>query len=303
MNTTRVAQEQRSSTGQAKTVVEVHRYGSRHWVGDGFPVRNLIPGNTVGEQLSPFLLLDYAGPEHFQPTETLRGVGEHPHRGFETVTIVYEGMVAHRDSTGSGGVIGPGDVQWMTAASGIVHEEMHERAWAKKGGTLHAIQLWVNLPKAFKMSKPGYQTLLSEDIPTVELDGGAGRLRVISGEFRGVKGPARTFTPVHLYDVRLKAGHLAEIAVPAEFNTAVFVLQGEMAINGSKSVKEAELARLDKAGERISIEARSDATLLVLSGEAINEPIARYGPFVMNAEEELAQAVDDYRMGKMGHLD
>jgi redox-sensitive bicupin YhaK (pirin superfamily) len=229
-------------------------------------------------------------------------VGEHPHRGFETVTIVYDGAVAHRDSAGNAGVIGPGDVQWMTAASGIVHEEMHERAWAKKGGTLHAIQLWVNLPKAFKMSKPGYQTLLNKEIPAVDLDGGAGRLRVIAGEFRSAKGPAKTFTPVHLYDLRVTAGHRAEITVPAGFNTAVFVLQGNVSVNGSGPVREAELARLGKAGERIVIDAASDAIILVLGGEAIREPIARYGPFVMNTQEELAQAVDDYRMGRMGHL-
>jgi len=303
MNTTQIARGQRSDIGQVKTVAQVYRHGSAHMVGDGFPVRNLIPGDGVGEQLSPFLLLDYAGPAHFPPTDTPRGVGEHPHRGFETVTIVYEGMVAHRDSTGNAGVIGPGDVQWMTAASGIVHEEMHEKQFAKKGGTLHAIQLWVNLPKAFKMSKPGYQTLLNEEIPAVDLEDGAGRLRVIAGELRGMKGPAKTFTRIHLYDLRVKAGHRADVTVPAGFNTAVFVLQGEIAINGSRPVKEAELARLDKAGERITVEAKSDATLLVLSGEAINEPIARYGPFVMNTQDELAQAVNDYRMGKMGHLD
>jgi redox-sensitive bicupin YhaK (pirin superfamily) len=271
-------------------------------VGDGFPVRNLIPGDGVGEQLSPFLLLDYAGPAHFPPTDTPRGVGEHPHRGFETVTIMYDGVVAHRDSAGNSGVIGPGDVQWMTAASGIVHEEMHERAWAKKGGTFHAIQLWVNLPRAHKMTGPGYQTLLNGEIPSVDLDGGAGRLRVIAGEFQGVKGPAKTYTPVHLYDLRVKAGHRAEVTVPAGLNAAVFVLQGEVSINEAGPVKEAELARLDKAGERIVIEGRSDATLLVLGGEAIHEPIARYGPFVMNTQAELLQAVDDYRMGKMGHL-
>jgi len=302
MNTAQVAQTKGRDTGQVKEVAEVHRSGSRHWVGDGFPVRNLIPGDGVGEQLSPFLLLDYAGPEYFPPTDTPRGVGEHPHRGFETVTIVYEGVVAHRDSTGSGGVIGPGDVQWMTAASGIVHEEMHEKAWAKQGGTFHAIQLWVNLPRAHKMSKPGYQTLLNADIPTVELDGGAGRLRVIAGEFHGVKGPARTFTPIHLYDVRMNAGHREEITVPAGFNTAVFVLQGEVSVNGAGPVKEAELARLGKAGERIAIEARSDATLLVLSGEAIHEPVARYGPFVMNTQDEILQAIQDYQAGRMGHL-
>src|SRR5689334_17070328 len=196
-----------SSVMSDKKVVEIHQYGSRHWVGDGFPVRNLIPGRSIGEQLSPFLLLDYAGPENFSPTDSPRGVGEHPHRGFETVTIVYDGVVAHRDSTGSGGVIGPGDVQWMTAASGIVHEEMHEKEWAKKGGAFHAIQLWVNLPKTHKMSSPGYQTLLKGDIPVVELAGGGGYLRVIAGEYRGIKGPAKTFTPVHLYDIGLKEGH------------------------------------------------------------------------------------------------
>ncbi|GKS64147.1 quercetin 2,3-dioxygenase [Nitrospira sp.] len=293
-----------------KKVVQIHPYGSRHWVGDGFPVRNLIPGNSVGETLSPFLLLDYAGPETFSPTDQPRGVGEHPHRGFETVTIVYDGVVAHRDSTGSGGVIGPGDVQWMTAASGVVHEEMHEKDWARKGGVFHAIQLWVNLPSTHKMSSPGYQTLLKADIPVVELGGGAGHLRVIAGEFRGIseaiprgiKGPAKTFTPVHLYDVRLNAGHAAELAVPAGFNTAVFVLQGGLSVNGSARAGEAELVQLDNAGERMTLNATDDTVLLVLSGEPINEPIARYGPFVMNTKAELVQAVNDYQAGKMGHL-
>lgn len=285
-----------------KQVVEIHRYGSRHWVGDGFPVRNLIPGNSVGEQLSPFLLLDYAGPETFSPTDQPRGVGEHPHRGFETVTIVYDGVVAHRDSNGSGGVIGPGDVQWMTAASGIVHEEMHEKEWAKKGGAFQAIQLWVNLPRVHKMSNPGYQTLLKEDIPVVELAGGAGQLRVIAGAFHGIKGPAKTFTPVHLYDVCMKAGSTTEIMLPSGFNSAVFVLQGEVLVNGAGAMKEAELARLGQTGERIVIVATTDTILLVLGGEPINEPVARYGPFVMNTKAELVQAMEDYQAGKMGHL-
>jgi quercetin 2,3-dioxygenase len=291
-----------SAVMSEKKVLEIHQHGSRHWVGDGFPVRNLIPGSTVGEQLSPFLLLDYAGPEKFDPTDRPRGVGEHPHRGFETVTIVYDGVVAHRDSTGSGGVIGPGDVQWMTAASGIVHEEMHEKEWAKKGGAFHAIQLWVNLPRAHKMSHPGYQTLLSQAIPTVELADGAGQLRVIAGEFQGVKGPAKTFTPVHLYDVRVRAGSTAGMTVPSSFNAAVFVLQGEAFVNGSGPVKEAELARLVQTGERITIAAAADTILLVLAGEPIDEPVARYGPFVMNTQVELVQAVNDYQAGKMGHL-
>ncbi len=286
----------------AKELVGVYQAGSHHMVGDGFPVRNMIPGAGVDEQLSPFLLLDYMGPKDFPPTERQLGVGEHPHRGFETVTIMYQGKVAHRDSTGSGGVIGPGDVQWMTAASGIVHEELHEKEFAAHGGTLEGIQLWVNLPKSFKMSKPRYQTLVSDEIPTVDLGGGAGQLRVIAGEFRGINGPAKTFSPVHLYDLRLKAGHQTELTLPEGFNTAVFVLRGQVVINGSQTVKEAELALFGHTGERVVLEAKENATILVLSGEPIHEPIARYGPFVMNTQEELIQAVNDYRAGRMGHL-
>lgn len=285
-----------------KELVGVFQAGSHHMVGDGFPVRNMIPGAGVDEQLSPFLLLDYMGPEHFPPTDRQLGVGEHPHRGFETVTIMYQGMVAHRDSTGCGGVIGPGDVQWMTAASGIVHEELHEKEFAAGGGTLEGIQLWVNLPKAFKMSKPRYQTLVKNEIPTVDLGGGAGQLRVIAGEFRSVNGPAKTFSPVHLYDLQLKAGHRTELALPEGFNTSVFVLRGQVVINGSQMAKEAELALFGPTGERVVLEAKENATLLVLSGEPIREPIARYGPFVMNTQDELVQAVNDYRAGRMGHL-
>jgi len=289
-------------TGAIKEVLGVYPPGSTHMVGDGFPVRNMIPGSGVGEQLSPFLLLDYMGPEYFPPTDRRLGVGEHPHRGFETVTIMYQGSVAHRDSTGSGGVIGPGDVQWMTAASGIVHEELHEREFAKRGGTLEGIQLWVNLPRSFKMSQPRYQTLVSGDIPVVEFAGGAGRLRVIAGELCGRKGPAKTFSPVHLYDLRLKAGHQAELSLPDGFALSVFVLHGRAAINGAEAVGEAEIALFGRKGERVALHAEEDSTMLVLGGEPIEEPIARYGPFVMNTQAELAQAVEDYRAGKMGHL-
>ncbi|HXV67945.1 MAG TPA: pirin family protein [Nitrospira sp.] len=285
-----------------KELVGLYRAGSQHMVGDGFPVRNMIPGAGVGEQLSPFLLLDYMGPEYFPPTDRRLGVGEHPHRGFETVTIMYQGKVAHRDSTGSGGVIGPGDVQWMTAASGIVHEELHEAEFAKRGGTLEGIQLWVNLPRSFKMSKPRYQTLISDEIPVVELAGGAGRLRVIAGEFRGRKGPAETFSPVHLYDLRLKAGHQVDLSLPEGFNTSVFVLHGRVVINGSHAGGEAELALFGRTGERITLDAEEDSIMLVLGGEPIKEPIARYGPFVMNTQAELVQAVEDYQAGRMGHL-
>lgn len=285
-----------------KKVTGVYEPGSAHMVGDGFPVRNLFPSNDLDRAVDPFLMLDYAGPQYFAPTDHPRGVGEHPHRGFETVTIVYEGIVAHRDSAGNSGVIGPGDVQWMTAASGIVHEEMHERVFAKKGGTLHAIQLWVNLPKASKMSAPGYQTLLDKDIPAIELEGGAGRLRVIAGAFREYKGPAKTFTPVYLYDLELSAGHRVPLSLPDGQNTSVFVLQGRVSVNGSRVAGEAELAVLNKNGSQSEIDAHEPSRLLVMSGEPIEEPIARYGPFVMNTREELIQAVQDYQAGRMGHL-
>lgn len=284
-----------------KAVLGVYQPGSAHMVGDGFPVRNLFPSNDLDRAVDPFLMLDYAGPQYFPPTDHPRGVGEHPHRGFETVTVVYEGVLAHRDSTGSGGVIGPGDVQWMTAASGIVHEEFHEKEFAKKGGTLHAIQLWVNLPRASKMSAPGYQTILNADIPAVDLDG-RGTLRVIAGSFLGRKGPARTFTAVQLYDVQLNAGGRTVVTVPEGDNSSVFVLQGRTSVNGSREAGEAELIVLERNGSQIIIEAKEDSRLLVMSGKPIDEPIARYGLFVMNTKAELMQAVQDYQAGKMGHL-
>jgi redox-sensitive bicupin YhaK (pirin superfamily) len=284
----------------AKDILGVYQPGSTHMVGDGFPVRNLFPSNDLDREVSPFLMLDYAGPQYFEPTDHPRGVGEHPHRGFETVTIVYEGVVAHRDSAGNAGVIGPGDVQWMTAASGIVHEEFHEKEFAKTGGTLHAIQLWVNLPMASKMSAPGYQTILNADIPSIDL--GGGELRVIAGSFQGRKGPAHTFTPIQLYDIQLKAGSRASLALPAGHNTSIFVLQGAVSVNGSPQAGEAKLIVCARNGSQVTIEAQEGSRLLIMSGEPIEEPIARYGPFVMNTKAELVQAVQDYQAGKMGHL-
>ncbi|MDZ4856415.1 MAG: pirin family protein [Nitrospirota bacterium] len=271
-------------------------------VGDGFPVRNLFPSNDLHREVSPFLMLDYAGPQYFEPTDHPRGVGEHPHRGFETVTLVYEGVVAHRDSAGNAGVIGPGDVQWMTAASGIVHEELHEKEFAKHGGTLHAIQLWVNLPRTSKMSAPGYQTILNADIPAIDLDGGAGRLRVIAGSFHGHRGPARTVTPVELYDLQLKAGTSASLRLSEGHNASLLVLQGRASVNGSQTAGEAELIVCTKNGSQVAVAAHEDSRLLVMAGEPIDEPIARYGPFVMNTKAELVEAVNDYNGGKMGHL-
>ena len=247
-------------------------------------------------------MLDYAGPTFYPATDTPRGVGEHPHRGFETVTIVYQGLVAHRDSAGNSGVIGPGDVQWMTAASGIVHEELHEKEWAKRGGTLQAIQLWVNLPKSSKMSAPGYQTIVNDQIPVVQLDGGAGSLRVIAGSVGGAKGPAKTFTPIELYDVRLRAGHSMPLQIPNGYNVGLLILSGQASVEGAHRLSEADLAVFASTGESVTIIAEEDATILVMAGEAIDEPVARYGPFVMNTKAELVQAMNDYQAGKMGHL-
>jgi quercetin 2,3-dioxygenase len=285
-----------------KKVLGIYGTGSTHWVGDGFPVRNLFPSNGVENEMNPFLMLDYAGPKNFPPTDEPRGVGEHPHRGFETVTIAYQGAVDHRDSGGNSGTIRPGDVQWMTAASGVVHEEKHEREFAKQGGTFEMVQLWVNLPKAQKMSRPRYQGLLKEQIPVVEF-GGGGYARVIAGELKGVKGPARTFTPVNVFDVRLKAGNHAELTLPDGHNTGIVLLKGKVSVNVTEQLEgEAQLAVLSAEGERVTLYAREDTTLLVLSGEPINEPVVSYGPFVMNTREEIMQAVQDYNAGKMGQL-
>jgi redox-sensitive bicupin YhaK (pirin superfamily) len=287
---------------QRKEVLGVYGPGSNHWVGDGFPVRNLFPSNGVANQINPFLLLDYAGPATFEPSRRPRGVDEHPHRGFETVTIAYQGSVDHRDSAGNRGTIRPGDVQWMTAASGVVHEEKHAREFTETGGTFEMVQLWVNLPKQYKMSAPGYQGILNEQIPVAELGSGAYG-RVIAGELNGVRGPAKTFTPINVFDVRLDAGSRVDLSLPAGHNTGLVLLKGNVVLNSSKAVQgEAQLAVLSPTGDSVTVEAREDSALLVLSGEPINEPVASYGPFVMNTQEELRQAVEDYRAGKMGHL-
>ena len=285
-----------------KKVVSIERKPSAHWVGDGFPVRTAFSFDTLGYRISPFLLLDYAGPAEFAPANHPRGVDEHPHRGFETVTIVYQGELEHRDSAGNHGKIGPGDVQWMPAASGVVHEEKHSREFTRRGGTLEMVQLWVNLPAEFKMSAPAYQTLLDGQIPSVSLPDGAGAVRVIAGEFQGVKGPAHTFTPVNLWDLRLKTYHRAELMLPRGFTTALFILHGEVALADSERAGEADLALLTREGERLHIEAREDATLLVLNGAAIDEPVAAYGPFVMNRRTEITQAIEDYHDGRLGRL-
>lgn len=291
----------KATLNRSKRLLGIEQAPPRHWVGDGFPVRSMFSYDSA-PSLSPFLLLDYAAPSEFPPAQVPRGVGEHPHRGFETVTIAYQGEVEHRDSAGHRGRIGPGDVQWMTAASGIVHEEMHGRAFTEKGGTLEMVQLWVNLPANFKRSPPGYQDILDPRMPVVPLAGGAGTVRVIAGEFEKAKGPARTFTPIELWDMRLEAGKVASLNVPAGQSTALLFLRGGGRVNGSKSVDEGGLAVLDRDGEALSIEAETDSTVLLLSGTPIDEPVVGYGPFVMNTEREIRQAIEDYRHGRMGHL-
>lgn len=287
---------------ELKQVTGVHGSGSAHWVGDGFPVRNLFPSNGLDGEVNPFLMLDYAGPKKFEPSDRPRGVGEHPHRGFETVTIAYQGSVAHRDSAGNSGVIGPGDVQWMTAASGVVHEEMHEAEFARKGGVFEMVQLWVNLPASEKMSKPRYQGILNAQIPVVDLGSGS-VARIIAGTWGSAKGAARTVTPVELFDLRLKAGSRVEIPVPAGHNAAVVLLRGTVTLNGEKVVKgEAQIATFTANGGRIDVEAQEDTTLLILGGEPIREPVASYGPFVMNTREEIQQAMEDFKAGRMGRL-
>ncbi|MGW8390242.1 pirin family protein [Pseudoduganella sp. HUAS MS19] len=285
-----------------KSVIGVYSAPRQHWVGNGFPVRSLFSYHGMGPELSPFLLLDRAGPMTFEPTSTIRGVGPHPHRGFETVTIVYHGQVAHRDSTGQGGTIGDGDVQWMTAASGILHEEFHAEEFSRKGGELDMVQLWVNLPAKNKMSAPGYQAIENRHIPRVALPGGSGELRVIAGEYAGCKGPARTSSPMHVWDLHLKAGGPVQLPAPQGWNTAVAVLHGAVLANEGTLAKEAELVVFERSGEGLSLQASSDAVVLFLSGEPIDEPVVGHGPFVMNTQAEIEQAFQDFTRGRFGRL-
>ena len=284
-----------------KTLKAVHKAPAQHWVGDGFAVQTMFSYPSHGDAMSPFLMLDYAAPHEFAPTDARRGVGTHPHRGFETVTIVYAGEVEHRDSGGNAGKIGPGDVQWMTAASGVVHEEFHSREFGARGGPMEMVQLWVNLPASDKLGAPRYQGIVDADIPSVALHDGASRVRVIAGEFRGVRGPALTFTPVTLLDVRLAGGQTLELPAAHGHTTAVLVQSGAVSVDG-KRVGHGEFAEFSRDGERVTLTADADSKVLLLAGEPIAEPIAGYGPFVMNTPAEIQQAIIDFQSGRMGAL-
>jgi redox-sensitive bicupin YhaK (pirin superfamily) len=293
-----------AAPARPKTVERIQPPPPPHWVGNGFRVRSIFSYAETPEATSPFLLLDYAAPATFPPTSSRRGVGPHPHRGFETVTLAFQGEVEHRDSVGNRGRIGPGDVQWMTAASGILHEELHGREFGSTGGTFEMAQVWVNLPAAHKMAKPGYQDIERARIPVVELPGGAGHVRVVAGEALGAKGPARTFTPVEMWEVRIAAGREAALSLPDGHTALLLVMRGPVVVNGSPPVAAEHLLMLSRAGETFRVRApEGDAAVLVLGGEPIPEPVVGWGPFVMNRWDEIDRAARDVEAGEMGTLE
>jgi len=277
-----------------KNIQRIYRQPEGHWVGDGFPVHTVLDYQRHSE-LSPFLLLDHFGPAEFAPAEKRRGVGWHPHRGFETVTVLLEGEVEHEDTAGNGGRIGPGDVQWMTAGAGLLHKELHSEAMTRSGGRFHGVQLWVNLPAKFKMTPPRYQTLLARDIPVVE------GVRVIAGEFRGAKGPAQTFTPITLLDAHLKNESSLRLNLRDDYSAGLYVLEGKIAVNG-EAAGAGELVVLDRKGDEVELRAQSDAIVFVMNGAPIDEPVTGYGPFVMNTPQEIQQAFADYQAGRLGTI-
>jgi quercetin 2,3-dioxygenase len=284
-----------------KTVLGIHSNPRQHWVGDGFPVRTLFSYQTHAKQLSPFLMLDYAGPAEFEPSPKHRGVGHHPHRGFETVTIVYEGEVAHRDSSGGGGIIGPGDVQWMTAGSGIIHDEFHSDTFTQHGGTLEMVQLWVNLPAKDKMTPPKYQAIKSQQIPVAALPNNGGQAHVIAGDFMGALGPANTFTPMQVCSLKLNAGAAVQLPVRDHWNTALIVLNGQIKID-QHHAHEGQLVVLSAKGEGVVVHVHEKSMVLLLSGEPIDEPVVGYGPFVMNTKNEIEEAINDFNLGRFGTI-
>ena len=286
-----------------RTIDRVFRGAPQHWVGNGFHVSNYFPAATdTMKRMSPFFLLDYQKPEAYTPTTRRRGVGTPPHRGFETVTIAFQGSIAHRDSGGNGGIIGPGEVQWMTAGSGVLHNEYHEEEFSRAGGVLHMIQIWVNLPRVHKRHAPKYQALTAETIKEAALPGDKGKVRVISGAFEDTRGPADTFSPAHMLDLRLKPGAEVRLPTPKDYNTALLVLEGEVKANGSRAAGAGEFILFKNDGDDVLVESLTDATVVFLSGAPIDEPLVHYGPFVMNTVDEINEAIEDFNSGKFGDL-
>lgn len=286
-----------------RPIDQIYRGAPEHMVGDGFRVSNYFPSATERmKRMSPFFLLDYHPPLSYTPTQKRRGVGTHPHRGFETVTIAFQGDVEHKDSAGNGGVIRPGDVQWMTAGGGVLHNEYHGKEFSEQGGVMQMAQIWVNLPKKDKLTPAKYQSITTHDIPEVLLPKDGGKLRVISGSFGDAKGPAFTFTPANMFDIRLKAGGRMTIPIPRHFNAGLLILDGEVTVNDNYKVTERDFVLFKNEGETITLEARTNAKVMVLNGEPIEEPLYHYGPFVMNTPDEINQAIVDYNNGKFGHL-
>lgn len=285
-----------------KAIERVIRPAMPHFVGDGFRVHNFIPGTSSMERNSPFIMLDYNSKYTFPPSQIPKGVGVHPHKGFETVTIAYKGRVEHGDSSGGGGVIGEGDVQWMTAGNGVLHKEFHETEWSKNGGEFQMVQLWVNLPAKDKSTPAKYQSIKNQDIPRIAVAEGKGEMEIIAGDFNGIQGAASTFTPIHLFNLNLNKDASTAVDFPAHYNTSLLVIEGSITANG-EAVPTDHFVLFKNEGETIEITATEDAKVLLLSGEPINEPIAAYGPFVMNTRDELIQAFEDFNSGKFGHLE
>lgn len=285
-----------------KAIESIIKASAAHWVGDGFHVHSLFSYHHQAARMSPFLMLDYAAPKVFPADGRKRGVGVHPHRGFETVTIVYQGEVSHRDSTGQGGVIGPGDVQWMTAGAGILHEEFHSEAFSQRGGVMQMVQLWVNLPREHKMTRPAYQAISNARIPRISLDNDAGTLRPIAGDVDGQRGPATTRTPMQIWDLRLNPGTSCQLELSPGWTSALVVLEGAVSVNGSPPVNAASMALLEREKKALNLHTLAPSLLLLLSGEPIDEPIVGHGPFVMNSQAEIMQAFVDLEQGRFGRL-
>jgi quercetin 2,3-dioxygenase len=287
-----------------KTIESIIAPPAPHMVGNGFRVHNFFPHGIGSDiRMSPFFLMDYNSKIEFPPSETPRGVGVHPHRGFETVTIAYHGSVAHHDSAGNSGVIGEGDVQWMTAASGILHKEYHENSFSRKGGLFQMVQLWVNLPASAKMSPPKYQSLLHEHMGKYKIGKDGGEVNIIAGEYMGVKGPASTFTPVSLFDARLNSKAILDLDFPETYNTGILIIEGKVKINDNEIADCDHFVLFKNKGTSIKAEALENSVILVLSGEPILEPVQQYGPFLMNTKQEIQTAIDDFNAGRFGHLD